>query len=62
MSFCIQARSGKAGAADTSATAETKSEAIKKAIHFQGEGYGDVKIVFDGKTYDAMELAAATID
>ena len=62
MSFSIQAKSSTSRASDTTATATTKSEAIKKAVDSQGEGYRDVKIVVDGKAYDPMELAAANID
>ena len=62
MSFSIEAKSSTSGASDITATEATKAEAIRKAIVLQGEGYSKVRIIFDGKAYDPMELAAANIE
>ena len=62
MPFSIVAKSNTSGASDTTVTVTTKSEAIKKAVDFLGEGYSDVRIEVGGKAYDPMELAAANIE
>lgn len=62
MPFSIEAKSSISEASDVSATVGTKAEAIRKAIELQSEGYSKVRIIFDGKAYDPMELAAANIE
>ena len=62
MPFSIEAKLSTTGASDTTAAAATKAEAIRRAIDLQGQGYSKVRIVFNGRFYDPMELAAATID
>jgi Ethanolamine utilization protein EutJ (predicted chaperonin) len=59
MAYIVQAQAGGPDGTAVSATVHDRSEALKRAVVWLGEGRTGVTIIGDGRVYTAPELATA---